>query len=87
MPEWQAFENLAAKARSEVAPSLDVVGQVLHSLRARSRRASRVDTPLLLFAGAALVAAVLLATFALPAWDSVHNPLVFQFKPLTLVMR
>jgi hypothetical protein len=87
MLEWQTFENLASKARDEVAPRVDVAAQVLQSLRARSSRTSRVDAPLVLFAGAALVAAVLLATFALPAWDSVHNPLVFQFKPLTLVMR
>ncbi|HVC97312.1 MAG TPA: hypothetical protein VND64_26765 [Pirellulales bacterium] len=87
MLEWQTFEKLAARARGEVAPRVDVAAQVLQSVRTRSCRASRIDAPLLLFAGAALAAAILLATFALPAWDSVHNPLVFQFKPLTLVMK
>jgi hypothetical protein len=87
MIEWQTFEKLASSARGEVAPRVDVAAQVLQSVRERSCRTSRIDTPLVLFAGAALVAAVLLAMFALPAWDSVHDPLMFQFKPLTLVMK
>ncbi len=87
MLEWQAFEDLASKARGEVAPRIDVAGQVVQSVCAKSRRASRIDAPLLLFATAALAAAVLLTMFALPAWDSMHDPLVFQFKPLSLVMK
>jgi len=87
MTDWQSFEKLASSARCEAAPRVDVAARVLQSVRVRSCRTSRIDAPLVLFAGAALVAAVLLAMFALPAWDSVHNPLMFQFKPLSLVMK
>jgi hypothetical protein len=47
---------------------------------------ARVDSPVLLFAGAALAAAALVAIWALPAWDAVDDPLVALFKPLSLVL-
>jgi hypothetical protein len=85
--DWRTFEELASQARREPAPCIDVTAEVLQTVRARSQRVSRIDAPLLLLAGAALAAALLLTMFALPAWDSMHDPLVFQLRSLTQVMK
>jgi hypothetical protein len=87
MLEWRTFEDLASQARREAAPRIDVTAHVLQTVRARPQRATRIDAPLLLFAGAALAAALLLTLFAMPAWDSMHDPLVYQLRSLTQVMK
>jgi hypothetical protein len=43
------------------------------------------DSPLLAFAGFSLAAAVLVAFFALPCWESVQDPLVAFCKPLSAI--
>lgn len=80
------FERLAAAARREPFPHVNVTGQVLARIRRSGYPVARIDSPALVFAGAALAAAALVAIWALPAWDSVHDPLVALFKPLSLVL-
>ena len=80
------FESLAHRARGEQAPRVNVTGRVMAAIRRSSYRVERIDSPVLVFAGAALAAAALVAIWALPAWDSVHDPLVALFKPLSLVL-
>jgi hypothetical protein len=84
--DFSDFERLARRARGEPAPRVNVTGRVMAAIRRSSYRVARVDSPMLVFAGAALAAAALVAVWALPAWDSVHDPLVALFKPLSLVL-
>jgi hypothetical protein len=81
-----AFERLAQRARGEQSPRVNVTGRVMAAIHRSSYRVARVDSPVLAFAGVALAAAALVAIWALPAWDSVHDPLVALFKPLSLVL-
>ena len=80
------FERLALAAQDQSVPHVNVTKQVLARIRRSGYPAARVDSPVLVFAGAALAAAALVAIWALPAWDAVHDPLVALFKPLSLVL-
>ncbi|HUY92082.1 MAG TPA: hypothetical protein VMV10_25295 [Pirellulales bacterium] len=80
------FERLALAARSQRVPQVNVTKQVLATIRRSGYPVVRVDSPVLVFAGAALAAAALVAIWAFPAWDAVHDPLVALFKPLSLVL-
>lgn len=55
------------------------------SLKYRSAASLWADSPLLAFAGFSLAAAVLVAFFALPCWESVQDPLVAFCKPLSAI--
>jgi RNA polymerase sigma-70 factor (ECF subfamily) len=88
-PEGQTAEEAATLVHSllvRLPPRVNVTGRVMAAIRRSSYRVARVDSPMLVFAGAALAAAALVAIWALPAWDSVHDPLVALFKPLSLVL-
>lgn len=86
MTSLSDFERLAALSRNERVPRMNVTKQVLARIRRSGYPVARVDSPVLLFAGAALAAAALVAIWALPAWDAVDDPLVALFKPLSLVL-
>ncbi|HVX62358.1 MAG TPA: hypothetical protein VHC19_17200 [Pirellulales bacterium] len=86
MPSLTDFERLAQLARRERAPSVNVAGQVMAAIQRSRYRVSRVDSPALVFAGVALAAAALVAIWAVPAWESVQDPLVALFKPLSLAL-
>lgn len=86
MTSLSDFERLARAARSQRVPHVNVTKQVLARIRRSGYPIARVDSPALVFAGAALAAAALVAIWALPAWDAVHDPLVALFKPLSLVL-
>jgi hypothetical protein len=86
MTSLSDFERLARAARCERVPRVNVTKQVLARIRRSGYPVARVDSPVLLFAGAALAAAALVAIWALPAWDAVDDPLVALFKPLSLVL-
>ena len=62
------FEILAARARSEVAPRVDVAGRVIATLTAEQDRLDRItERPLMwlaVFSSAAAVPAVVLAVIA-----------------------
>jgi len=68
MKSKNRFEILAARARSEVAPGVDVAGRVIATLTADQDRLDRItERPLMLlalFSSAAAVPAVVLAVIA-----------------------
>ena len=76
MSEFNRFERLAAAARRERAPRVDVTGQVMATVASFDRRPAiyaglLADSPLLAFAGLSLAAAILVGMLAYPAWESV----------------
>lgn len=90
MAELTTFERLAEAARRDRAPKIDVAGQVVTTVEALRRRPAAsgtwlADSPLLAFAGLSLAAAVLVGMLALPAWESVQDPLVAFCKPLSVI--
>jgi hypothetical protein len=89
MAELTTFERLAEAARRDRAPKIDVAGQVVNTVEALRRPAIGAswlaDSSLLAFAGLSLAAAVLVGVLALPAWESVHDPLVAFCKPLSAI--
>ena len=86
MTSLSDFARLARAARNESVPHINVTKQVLARIRRSGYPVARIDSPMLVFAGAALAAAALVAIWALPAWDDVHDPLVALFKPLSMVL-
>jgi hypothetical protein len=86
----ESFERLAEAARCERAPKIDVAAQVVATVESYRRRpvgyaSLLADSPLLAFAGLSLAAAILVAMLALPAWESVQDPLVAFCKPLSAI--
>ena len=90
------FEKWAAAARAEQPPRIDVAERVRASVERlahgpivyapgvyRGPRSAWQESPLLMFAGASLVAAALVAAVALPAWESVQDPLVAFCRPFS----
>lgn len=91
MADLTTFERLAVVARRDRAPKIDVAGQVVTTVEALRRRPVAggtwlADSPLLAFAGLSLAAAVLVAALALPAWESVQDPLVAFCEPLSGIL-
>lgn len=87
MSDLRDFERWASEARREQAPRIDVAARVAatvseYTARQRERRTAWFESPLL-FAGASLVAATLVAMLAWPAWDSVQDPLVAFCRPFS----
>ena len=72
MKNENQFESLAARARSEEAPGIDVAGSVIAILRAEQRRYEAAgDRPLMwlaAFSSAAAVSVVVAAVFVYQAW-------------------
>lgn len=90
------FARWAAAARGEQAPRIDVAERVRASVERLAhgptiygagldggRRAAWQESPWVMFAGASLVAAALVAAVALPAWESVQDPLVAFCRPFS----
>jgi hypothetical protein len=77
---------MAQLARRERAPRVNVTSQVMAAIHRSRYRVARVDSPVLVFAGVALAAAALVAIWAVPAWESVQDPLVALFRPLSFVL-
>ena len=81
--DLEQFARLAAVARSEQPPRIDVAEQVRATVDRLAYRPAWQESPLLMFAGASLVAAALVAAVALPAWESVQDPLVAFCRPFS----
>lgn len=81
----EQFERWVAAARGERPPRVDVAERVRVTVNRLAHRPRLVwqDSPLLMFAGASLVAAALVAAVALPAWESVQDPLVAFCRPFS----
>jgi hypothetical protein len=87
MNKLEQFELLAAQARRECAPTINVVGNVLGEVRARSYVSLAPTRPLAIFTGLSLSAAALVVLLALPAWESECNPLAAMFEPLARLLQ
>lgn len=87
----EQFAGWAAAARGERPPRIDVAERVRASVNRLTYRPAVFalprmalqDSPLLMFAGASLVAAALVAVVALPAWEAVQDPLVAFCRPFS----
>ncbi len=87
MNKIEQFELLAAQARHERAPTINVVGNVLGEVRARSYVSFAPTRPLAIFTGLSLSAAALVFLLALPAWESECNPLAAMFEPIARLLQ
>jgi hypothetical protein len=87
MNKIEEFELLAAQARHEHAPAINVVGHVLSEVRARSYVSLTPTRPLAIFTGLSLSAAALVVLLALPAWESECNPLAAMFEPIARLLQ
>jgi hypothetical protein len=86
MTELERFAQLAAKARGEPPPAIDVAARVLRDLRQMVRQES-LNPPLLVFSGLSLLAASIVAVLAIQSWEPLADPLSGLFDSLTLVMQ
>jgi hypothetical protein len=88
MDAWETVERLAASARLEKPPRIDVTERVMQSLRARRPQRQRLpDTPLLGFSAISFASAVIVGLFAVQAWLSMHDPMVHLFDTVAMVMK
>lgn len=72
------LEHLAARAREEAAPRVDVTANVLRRLRQTS--APVYDRALYWITASAVAAAVIVAVFALPELNQATDPLAVYFE-------
>ena len=85
---YEEFEQLAALARREPAPRVDVRAAVLRSLSRRTEvTVADMDPLMLVCAGVSVAAAAVALALVLPAWDTVGDTLVTCLNPLTLVLQ
>jgi hypothetical protein len=66
------LDQLAALARREVVPEVDVLDGALHDIRVRE---GDIGSPVLALAAGALVAATLVLGFSIPLYRSLTDPL------------
>jgi len=86
MNELERFARLAARARLERVPCLDVTGGVLRRIRLAGV-ARDGNLPLWVVAGVSVLAASVVLFFALDAWGPMTDPLATLFSPLTMVVQ
>jgi hypothetical protein len=86
MTELERFARLAAKARGEQSPAVDVTDRVLRDIRQRVRQES-LNPPWLVFSGLSLLAASIVAVLAIESWAVLADPLSGLFDSLTMVMQ
>jgi hypothetical protein len=84
MNHWEQFEALAARARDESGPHIDVTARVMDELRRRAATPV-VDWPLRLFSALSAAAAVTVAVLAIQACTV--DPLSGLFATFTMVMQ
>ena len=86
MNEFDRFEQLAAAARAEPVPPLDVRTHVLREIRGMVTRRG-IDAPLVLLSGVSVLVASIVAAMAAEVWEVLLNPLSAFFNSLTMVMQ
>jgi hypothetical protein len=79
MTEWERFQRLAALARRDSAPRVEVAGRVLRTIRAMDAPQT-VDLPMLIFSGVSLVAASIGVLLAMQAWSPLSESLSGMFQ-------
>jgi hypothetical protein len=86
MNRWEHFETLAARARDETGPRIDVTARVMDQLRRRAV-APAADWPLRLFSALSAAAAATVLVLAVQSWMVAVDPLNGLFDTLTMVMQ
>lgn len=84
MNRLEQFAALAARARQDVAPSLDASARVIARLRHPEPVVPSV--PMFAFAGVSLAAASVVVALALNALATITDPLGCFFYPLSMVI-
>jgi hypothetical protein len=83
MSRWEQFLTLAAQARHELVPSVNVVSAVRNRLiAARPQPVIEIDPEWIVFAAGSLVAAACSIVVSLHGWDLLLDPLVVFFQPM-----
>ncbi|MFC1572721.1 hypothetical protein ACFL6M_03890 [Candidatus Eisenbacteria bacterium] len=77
------LDKIAARARGEQPPRVDVSERVVTHLL---QRQPRVDRPLLVFALGSVAAAIVVALITIPLLNSVSDPLWALFQPTHVLM-
>jgi len=83
MNELERFEKLAAIARGESAPALDVADAVLSKLLSYGAPEKALAFPIAVCA----VAATVLAAFAVNSWFAMADPLLDFLNPIVQVLQ
>ncbi|MFZ5830172.1 MAG: hypothetical protein ACOY3P_08790 [Planctomycetota bacterium] len=86
MDELQRFAELAARAREESPPPIDVRDRVLATIAAPRPR-SGIDQPLAVCSVVSALAASIAAVMAVEMWSALTDPMTGLFDTLTLVMQ
>lgn len=86
MTRWERFRELAAAARSEPVPPLDVTARVLAALR-EPDRPKEPWLAWLAMTGASLASAGILLAWAVEGWVSLTDPLSVWFASLLVVLQ
>ncbi len=79
MNEEDRIRRLAARARMEKAPEVDVTGRVMAILRVEAERPVPTVRPLAWVAGASVALAIPAALVGIWVWNSLTDPLVIAF--------
>jgi hypothetical protein len=89
MDMLQRFEQLAAAARREAPPAIDVTARVMARIRRQVRpEARRADNiTLAVMAVVSVLAASIVAVVAMDAWSAMIDPMSSLFQPLSVVMQ
>jgi len=88
MDAMEAVVKLAAAARRESPPGIDVSGKVLRSLQAyQAEKGNLYPATLARFSAVSFAAALILGTVALNEWLTLHDPMVQLFDTVAMVMK
>ena len=82
----RSFEAVAARARKASSPVLDVSKEVIVAIQSRNPDQESSLIPILAFATAATLAAVLVGGAAYSSWPAAQDPMIALFEPVHLVM-
>ena len=86
MDDEHMIRTLAAKARAEIPPRVNVTDRVMAALaEGRGKRRPAIDRPLAWVAACSAVAALVLALVGYAAFETLLDPLVDSFNSLTWV--
>jgi hypothetical protein len=86
MNNWERFEALAARAREETGPRVEITARVLRDIR-RAPPERIAEFSLWAFSGLSLAAASIVAVLAIQSWTTLSDPLSGLFDTLTMVMQ
>ncbi len=78
------LEEVAGRARQDAPPPMDVAGEVAAQIRGQQPESW---DPMLLMAGTAAAAALIITAYALQAWSAVQDPFASLLGSLNPVLQ